>query len=133
MCSVTTAVAGTFRRRYSGSNAGSCDWDGDGKLDIIQGTTYANTLGFPYRGSWFFRNIGTNESPLYDDFIRLKVDEDFIDTQIFDAVDWDGDGRIDLVGKPYGRDEIHVYLSTGKKDRNGLPVLTKGPWWIFPK
>ncbi len=103
------------------------DWDGDGKLDVLQGTTYANTLGFPYRGTWFFRNIGTNENPLYDDFIRLKVDEDFIDSQVFDAVDWDGDGLIDLVGKPYGRDEIHVYLNTGKKDRNRLPVLTKGP------
>ncbi len=102
------------------------DWDGDGVLDLIQGTTYANTLGYPYQGTWFFRNIGSNKEPLYDDFIRLRVDGDYIDAQVFDAVDWNGDGLMDLAAKPYGRNEIHLYLNTGQRDRNGLPVLTRG-------
>ena len=100
------------------------DWDGDGVIDLIQGSTYANTLGFPYHGSWFFRNIGSNADPLFDDFVRLKADEEYIDTQVFAAVDWDGDGLVDLVGKPYYRNEIHVYRNTGRKDRGGLPLLT---------
>lgn len=100
------------------------DWDGDGTLDLIQGSTYANTIGFPYHGTWFFRNIGSNADPLFDDFVRLKADGEYIDTQVFDAVDWDGDGLIDLIGKPYGRNEITVYRNTGRRDRNGLPLLT---------
>jgi hypothetical protein len=102
------------------------DWDGDGLLDMIQGTTYANTIGYPYNGTWFFRNAGSNSEPLYDDFIRLKVDDEFIDAQVFDAVDWNGNGLTDLAAKPYGRNEIHIYLNTGKRDRSGLPVLTRG-------
>jgi len=102
------------------------DWDDDGVLDLIQGNTYANTLGYPYHGTWFFRNVGSNGGPLYDDFIRLKADGEYIDTQAVDAVDWNGDGLTDLAGKPYGRNEIYVYLNTGERDRNGLPILTRG-------
>ena len=109
------------------------DWDGDGVIDVIQGTTYANTLSYPYNGTWFFRNVGSNEKPLYDDFIRLKVDGEYIDSQVFDTVDWDGNGLTDLVAKPYGKNEIHVYLNTGQRDRNGLPVLTQGEVIDFAK
>ena len=102
------------------------DWDGDGILDMIQGTTYANTLGYPYHGTWFFRNIGSNERPLYDDFVRLQVDGEYMASQVFDTVDWNGNGLEDLVAKPYGKNEVHVYLNTGQRDGNGLPVLTRG-------
>ena len=102
------------------------DWTGDGTLDLMLGSTYANTLGQPYNGTWLFRNLGSRERPLYDDFLRLRVDGEFIGTQVFDAVDWNGDGLVDLVAKPYGKNEIHVYLNTGERDRQGLPVLRRG-------
>src|SRR5690606_24249742 len=35
------------------------DWDGDGKTDIISGTS----LGYIY----FFKNIGSNQNPVYKD------------------------------------------------------------------
>lgn len=102
------------------------DWDGDSRTDLIVGSAYANTLGQPYHGSWFFRNIGSESKPLFDDFLRLQVDGEPIGSQVFEALDWDGDGLVDLIGKPYNRNELHVYRNTGRQDRNGLPVLTAG-------
>jgi len=41
------------------------DFDGDGKTDLL-----ISCPDFPYKGIYFFKNIGTNENPLFDKAIR---------------------------------------------------------------
>ncbi len=102
------------------------DLTGDGRLDMLIGSIYSNTVGFPYHCTFVFRNIGTNAKPLYEDFTRLHVDGDIPPVGVFAAVDWNGNGLIDLVAKPYMSNEVQVLLNTGQRDANGLPVYTKG-------
>ena len=56
------------------------DFDGDGKLDLIVGCSDR-----PYNGIYLFRNLGTNEQPL------------------FDRAEWLGPGKKDLVGRRFQR------------------------------
>jgi cephalosporin-C deacetylase-like acetyl esterase len=109
------------------------DWAGDGRIDILSPNMYANTLGQPWFGTWFFRNIGSNGHPLYDEFVRLQVDGEYTDVRVHQAVDFNGDGLIDLIGCTYGGDEMKVLLNTGRRNRNGLPVLTAGPRFKLPE
>ena len=102
------------------------DWTGDGRLDALCGSIYANTIGFPYHSSWFFRNVGSNDAPVYDDFVRLKADGEYITDCAFDVFDWNGNGLQDLICKPYGKNEIQVYENTGERDACGLPILLRG-------
>ena len=88
---------------------------------------YANKQRQPWFGTWFFRNAGSNTSPLFADFVRLRVDGEPTEVLVGDAVDFNGNGRTDLVGTRYAQDELRVLVNTGKLDRNGLPVLTEGP------
>lgn len=73
-----------------------CDWDGDGKWDII-----AQTGTFGSAGPVFFRNVGTNTDPQFAQPVRLKCWDTPISVssheQTFAAVDWDGTGRLDLI------------------------------------
>ncbi|MCK5119718.1 MAG: VCBS repeat-containing protein, partial [Candidatus Latescibacteria bacterium] len=103
------------------------DWTGDGRIDVISPNMYANTLGQPWFGTWFFRNAGSNAAPLFDDFVRLQVDGKTTEVLVGDAVDFNGNGRTDLIGTRYAQDKLRVLINTGKRDRNGLPVLTEGP------
>jgi hypothetical protein len=63
------------------------DFDGDGKIDLIVGCP-----DHPYNGTWLFRNIGSNEKPLFDRAEWLGPGrKDLV------AADFNGDGALDLV------------------------------------
>ncbi len=99
----------------SGSNFE--DFDGDGDLDII-------TAEFVDRLSWF-ENIGTRKKPEYaaGKFIKIDGEVLHLDLEMIvpNAVDWDGNGTVDLiVGEEDGR--VVFLKNTGKKDKNG-PVF----------
>ncbi|RKY71417.1 MAG: hypothetical protein DRP97_02095, partial [Candidatus Latescibacterota bacterium] len=49
----------------------SVDWDGDGEVDVLEGSQYSNTIGMPWDGIFFSRKIGSNETPFFDLSIRL--------------------------------------------------------------
>jgi hypothetical protein len=85
------------------------DWDGDGKIDVLNGPSDWRDYGwddaFDSKGRWlrgplhgyvyFFRNTGTNESPVYQKPVRL----DGIDTYgspVPQAFDWLKRGVLDL-------------------------------------
>ena len=63
------------------------DFDGDGKIDLIVGCADR-----PYNGTYLFRNIGTNEKPLYSRAEWLGPGAKEIV-----AADFNGDGAVDLV------------------------------------
>ncbi len=93
------------------------DFDGDGDLDLVCGEFLD---GFTY-----FQNVGTRQvprfavgKPLTNAGHRLRMDLQMI---LPIALDWDGDGDIDLVvGDEDGR--VALVEHTGKVD-NGIPVF----------
>lgn len=63
------------------------DFDGDGNTDLIVGCP-----DHPYNGIYLFRNLGTNDKPLFDSAEWLGPGKkDLV------AADFNGDGAIDLV------------------------------------
>jgi len=79
----------------------AADWDGDGKLDLLVGAGDGSV--------WFYRNIGTSKAPELAAGVQLVPPGDAsfgtdvpreprrgIRAKIC-AVDWNGDGRLDLL------------------------------------
>jgi hypothetical protein len=74
-----------------------CDWDGDGRLDLLCG----NGDGYVY----FFKNTNTSIAPVYLPGARLQAGGQFLDfgdRSVVRVFDWDGDGLRDLVGSAGG-------------------------------
>ena len=112
------------------------DWDRDGANDLLVGA----------KGGWvyFYRNVGTNLEPRYDDRGPIMSDGNPVrtpanpvpevegpngegiykeDYEPFTAVvDWDGDGEDDLLAGGYVTGRIYWYRST-ERDASGVPVL----------
>jgi hypothetical protein len=91
------------------------DWDGDGRIDLLVGTSDWREYGwedaFNAKGEWtrgpihgyvyFHRNIGTNEAPAYAPPVALEAGGKTLDlrgTPSPNPVDWFGRGRLDLIG-----------------------------------
>ncbi len=68
------------------------DWDGDGDLDLFNGSLWA---------VWYYENVGTPTSPEFKARGKVKGGSEDLHTfnhaGSFDAADWSGDGRLDLV------------------------------------
>jgi hypothetical protein len=89
------------------------DWDGDGRKDVIfamvgegPSATYdwppRNGPGTAHRGLLYYRNVGTSAAPELTGpkWIKAGPDAAYIDVlrpNLGDFVDWDGDGRKDLI------------------------------------
>ena len=102
---------------YGISGANFKDFDGDGDLDIITGE-------FVDRLTWF-ENIGTRKKPKYaaGKFIKINGKVLHLDLEMIvpNAIDWDGNGTVDLiVGEEDGR--VVFMKNTGEKDADG-PVF----------
>jgi hypothetical protein len=86
-----------------GGDAGpfACDWDGDGKTDLLVGAGDGSV--------WFYRNVGTAKEPKLDAGVRIVSPGDVtygpdapkeakrgVRAKVC-AVDWSGTGRLDLL------------------------------------
>jgi dienelactone hydrolase len=110
------------------ANPVAVDWDGDGVTDILSTQNYGFTRGSPEHAVQFLKNEGTNERPVFGDGIHLRYEQGgkthFLSAGLcIEAVDWNGDGRLDIVTNQYKGPAVAVFLNTGRKDKHGLPVL----------
>ena len=108
------------------------DWDEDGRADILQRNIYSTAFGEPWWGIYFFKNIGTNESPRYAASKRLSAGGRVIEDTYasYQTLDWNRDGHPDLlsgIGAGPRKGALQIYLNQGRRDAQGLPVLAVGP------
>lgn len=108
------------------------DWDEDGRVDILQRNIYSTTFDQPWWGVFFFKNIGTNKNPRYAASKRLTLNQRPIDDTYasYQILDWNRDGHPDLlsgIGAGPRKGTLQVYLNQGRRDEQGLPILTTGP------
>lgn len=90
-----------------GSYASPCvvDWNEDGKKDLV--------MGNDKRRIYVFLNEGTNEQPIFREPFELNGGSlDVGSVSSPDVVDWDGDGKKDLVIGTWGG-EIYVFINKG--------------------
>ena len=105
------------------------DWDGDGDLDIISGTSLGHI--------WFFENVGTNQQPLYQPGVNLKAggydiyvqpgyNQDIqgpVETRwgytCPTVYDWNGDGLPDILTGD-SRGKFNIYLNSGTRTKPKL-------------
>ncbi len=85
------------------------DWDGDGKIDILNGVSDWRDYGwddaYNEKGEWtrgplhgyvyFWKNEGSNQQPKFVTPVKLPIDQ--YGTPAPNPIDWDGDGKLDLV------------------------------------
>lgn len=108
------------------------DWDGDGLLDLLVGTMHDAII--------WWKNTGTKQSPRFvfrgyvrADGDRLKVPatpvaEDsagIFKVDYYNAptiVDWDGDGRLDILTGGYTTGQIFFFRQVGRES-DGTPAL----------
>lgn len=107
-----------------------CDWNNDGKKDIIFGMIgggeFSEYYDWPHRntdpsqdmGFLFYKNIGTDAQPILDfpAWIRAGADTGKIISysrpNLGSYVDWNGDGKKDFIACEFERN-ARVYINTG--------------------
>ncbi|MBM4068945.1 MAG: VCBS repeat-containing protein [Planctomycetes bacterium] len=122
-----------------GWSAAPCavDWDGDGVTDLLCGAERNRVL--------YFRNEGTSSRPRLVNKGFVRVGDKPLELPVapvpkspqgvytldyypvLEAVDWSGDGRIDLLAGGYITGRVYFYESVGK-NADGTPKLAfRGP------
>lgn len=126
------------------------DWDGDGRKDVLfamVGEGPSRNYGWPHvhhddpsrdRGVLFYRNVGARGAPALASprWVNAGAEAKPLDLErpnLGDVVDWDGDGRRDLLVCEF-ETSCRVFLNTGpargrprfRSSTSGLDVLR--PW-----
>ncbi|MDO8589293.1 MAG: VCBS repeat-containing protein [Armatimonadota bacterium] len=132
-----------------------CDWDNDGRKDLIMGmggegkpSLYHDwphlNPGNPAQdcGLLFFKNIGTDEEPVlaYPKWIGVGPGGtqmlDYMRPNVGSYVDWDGDGKKDLIACEFEH-VVRLYRNTGSGGPNQEPQFAHGgveiirPWTVM--
>ena len=118
-----------------------CDWNNDGKKDVIFGMVGGKELSeyydWPHRNSnpsedigfLFYKNIGEDANPVldYPKWIRAGQDSGKIISysrpNLGAFTDWNGDGKKDFIACEFEKN-ARVYINTGTGARNEEPQFT---------
>jgi hypothetical protein len=105
----------------------ACDWDNDGRKDLLAGDTDGHI--------WLFRNLSKHLFPLFSAGTKIQAGGKILSTQKtggharFDVCDWDNDGRKDLLVAD-GGGSVTLFLNEGTDARPrlaaGHPVSAGG-------
>lgn len=101
--------------RGSRSHILVCDWDSDGKKDII--LSDQENPGF-----CFFKNIETDESPVFAAPKSIGLSP-YMRPNLGSFVDWDGDGKKDLIACEFEH-SIRFYKNVGSAEPNTEPKFS---------
>lgn len=95
------------------------DWDNDGRKDLVLGGYFGYVK--------VYRNTGTDVAPVFNGFTYVKVNATDFDCGSYsapDVVDWNGDGKKDLlVGEETGVINLLLNTSTGSVPAFAAQVL----------
>jgi hypothetical protein len=90
--SVALKNGGSNLNAYSRSSPTTCDWNRDGKKDLLVGN---------YDGRvYYFENKGTDQDPVFNGYTFLQAGGTTLDVYYYsriDVADWDNDGVMDLI------------------------------------
>jgi hypothetical protein len=124
-----------------------CDWDNDGRKDVIFGMVgernFSQYYDWPHlnadpsgdRGFLFYRNTGTDQEPVlaYPKWIRSGAGPgqviDYSRPNLGDFVDWDGDGKKDFIACEF-ENSIRLYKNTAA-ETNAEPRFGSSTSGIF--
>jgi hypothetical protein len=103
---------GTYSKLHYG------DWDGDGLSDLLIGQDGQNGSEIV-----LYKNIGTQENPKFAGPKRLELPGPSMSRPSPYVVDWDADGKKDLLFGTEGRGEVYLFRNTGTNEE---PKLAQG-------
>lgn len=90
------------------------DFTGDGRTDLVVGDTYGVVR--------LFRNLGSNETPVFEE---PEVVGDLGNRLSVEAIDWDDDGAMDIIaGSANGR--VRLFLNQAKRPSAGPRAFSEG-------
>ncbi|MBI4579353.1 MAG: VCBS repeat-containing protein, partial [Planctomycetes bacterium] len=118
-----------------------CDWNNDGKKDLIMGMAPKGNVSSPYHdwpyqdgdndktddeGFLYYRNTGTDASPVlaYPSWVRAGGQIiKYTRPNLGSFVDWDTDGKKDFIGCEF-EGNVRFYRNTGTGQPNTAPTLS---------
>jgi hypothetical protein len=118
-----------------------CDWNNDGRKDLILGMAPKDNVSSPYydwpyqdgdtdktddQGFLYYQNTGTDANPVlaYPSWLRAGGQIiTYTRPNLGSFVDWDKDGKKDFIGCEF-ESNVRLYRNTGSGSPNTVPTLS---------
>jgi hypothetical protein len=97
-----------------------CDWNNDGKKDVVQADDATSSGGY-----YWYRNTGTDAAPVLAARSTITFGGQTVGytrPNLGSYVDWDGDGKKDFIGCNF-ENNVRFYRNTGSGGANQTPTF----------